>query len=94
MGIFDVFFGTKKNTASVAKNRLQILIKEEHDARGASNKMESVRKKIIARINEVLAEEFPGADMDAVKVDVMKDDGHDVLGISIALPDDKDKPAD
>ena len=81
MGLFD-FLKTKKNTAETAKNRLQIIIAQERSSRGAPDYLPLMRRELLEVIRK-----YVNVDVDAVKVDVIKDGDHDVLDISVALPE-------
>ncbi len=81
MSIFD-FLKPKKNTASVAKNRLQIIIAQERSSAGAPDYLPLMRREILEVIRK-----YVSVEADAVKVDVVKDGEHDVLDISVALPE-------
>ncbi len=83
MSIFD-FLKPKKNTAQTAKNRLQIIIAQERSSAGAPDYLPLMRREILEVIRK-----YVNVDVDAVKVDVVKDGEHDVLDISVALPDDR-----
>ena len=81
MGMFD-FLRAKKETASTAKNRLQIIIAQERSSRGAPDYLPLLRRELLEVIKK-----YVNVDVDAVKVDLVKDGEHDVLDISVALPD-------
>lgn len=81
MGLFD-FLKTKKNTAETAKNRLQIIIAQERSSRGGPDYLPLLRRELLEVIKK-----YVNVDVDAVKVDVIKDGEHDVLDISVALPE-------
>jgi cell division topological specificity factor len=81
MGLFD-FLKAKKNTAETAKNRLQIIIAQERSSRGAPDYLPLLRRELLEVIKK-----YVNVDVDAVKVDVIKDGDHDVLDISVALPE-------
>ncbi len=81
MSIFD-FLKPKKNTAQTAKNRLQIIIAQERSSAGAPDYLPLLRREILEVISKYVAVEA-----DAVKVDLIKDGEHDVLDISVSLPD-------
>ena len=81
MSIFD-FLKPKKTTAATAKNRLQIIIAQERSSAGAPDYLPLMRREIL----EVLRK-YVNVDADAVKVDVVKDGEHDVLDISVSLPE-------
>ena len=79
--MFD-FLRAKKNTAETAKNRLQMIIAQERTSRGAPDYLPLLRRELLEVIRK-----YVNVDVDAVKVDVIKDGDHDVLDISVALPD-------
>ena len=82
MGIFSDLFKSKKNTAETAKNRLQIIIAQERSSAGAPDYLPLMRREILEVIRK-----YVSVEADAVKVDVVKDGEHDVLDISVALPE-------
>ncbi len=81
MGLFD-FLKAKKNTAETAKNRLQIIIAQERSSRGAPDYLPLLRRELLEVIRK-----YVNVDAEAVRVDVIKDGQHDVLDISVALPE-------
>jgi cell division topological specificity factor len=81
MGIFD-FLKTRKNSAAVAKDRLRIIIAQERSAHGAPDYLPLMRRELLEVIRK-----YVSVEVDAIKVDVIKDGEHDVLDISVALPE-------
>ena len=81
MGLFD-FLKAKQNTAETAKSRLQIIIAQERSSRGAPDYLPLLRRELLEVIKK-----YVNVDVDAVKVDLIKDGDHDVLDISVALPE-------
>ena len=81
MGLFD-FLTAKKNTASIAKERLRIIVAQERTSRGAPDYLPLLQRELLEVIRK-----YVSIDVDAVKVDLVKDGDHDVLDISVALPD-------
>ena len=81
MGMFD-FLRAKKTTAETAKNRLQIIIAQERTSRGGPDYLPLLQRELLEVIRK-----YVNVDVDAVKVDLVKDGEHDVLDISVALPD-------
>ncbi|HVI57274.1 MAG TPA: cell division topological specificity factor MinE [Luteimonas sp.] len=81
MGMFD-FLKAKKNTASIAKDRLRIIIAQERTNRSGPDYLPLLQRELLEVIRK-----YVSVDVDAVKVDVVKDGEHDVLDISVALPD-------
>jgi cell division topological specificity factor len=81
MGMFD-FLRVKKNTASIAKDRLRIIIAQERTSRGGPDYLPMLRRELLEVIRK-----YVSVDVDAVKVDLVRDGEHDVLDISVALPE-------
>ena len=82
MGIFDFLTQRNKNTATVAKDRLRILIEQERGLRGAPDYLPLLQRELLEVIRKYI-----NVDADAVKVDLHKDGDHELLDISVALPD-------
>ncbi len=85
MGLFD-FLKAKKTTAETAKNRLQIIIAQERSNRGGPDYLPLLQRELLEVIKK-----YVSIDADAVKVDLVKDGQHDVLDISVALPEGPEK---
>ena len=81
MALFD-FLKAKKNTASIAKDRLRIIIAQERSTLGGPDYLPLLRRELLEVIRK-----YVNVDADAVKVDVVKDGEHDVLDISVSLPE-------
>ena len=81
MGMFD-FLRAKKTTAETAKNRLQIIIAQERTSRGGPDYLPLLQRELLEVIRK-----YVNVDVDAVKVDLVKDGDHDVLDISVSLPE-------
>ena len=81
MGLFD-FLTAKKNTASIAKERLRIIVAQERTSRGAPDYLPLLQRELLEVIRK-----YVSIDVDAVKVDLVKDGEHDVLDISVSLPE-------
>ncbi len=81
MGLFD-FLKAKKTTAETAKNRLQIIIAQERNHRGGPDYLPLLQRELLEVIKK-----YVNIDADAVRVDLVKDGEHDVLDISVALPE-------
>ncbi|MEE9445934.1 MAG: cell division topological specificity factor MinE [Cocleimonas sp.] len=87
MGLFNFFKKEKKkDTASLAKERLQILIAHEHTDK--SKKSPDYLPKLQAEILEVIRK-YVHVDEKDVNVNVEKGDDFDVLELNITLPEDK-----
>lgn len=83
MALFD-FLRAKKNTATIAKERLRIIVAQERTSRGAPDYLPLLQRELLEVIRK-----YVSVDVDAVKVEMAKDGDHDVLDISVALPDDR-----
>ncbi len=81
MGLFD-FLKVKKNTASIAKDRLRIIIAQERSTLGGPDYLPLLRRELLEVIRK-----YVNVDVDAVKVDLVKEGEHDMLDISVSLPD-------
>ena len=79
MGMFD-FLKPKKNTASVAKNRLQIIIAQERSSAGAPDYLPMLQRELLEVIKK-----YVNVDAEAVNVKLIKEGEHDVLDISVSL---------
>jgi cell division topological specificity factor len=86
MSLFD-FLKPKKNTASVAKERLRIIVAQERSSRGAPDYLPLLQRELLEVIRK-----YVSVDVDAVRVEMAKDGDHDVLDISVALPDGRPTP--
>jgi cell division topological specificity factor len=82
MGILDFLTQRNKNTANLAKSRLQILIQQERSMRGAPDYLPMLQRELLEVIRKYI-----NVDADAVKVDLHKDGDSELLDISVALPD-------
>ena len=79
MGLFD-FLRPKKDTASIAKERLRIIVSQERSTRGGPDYLPMLRRELLEVIRK-----YVSVDLDAVKVDLARDGEHEVLDISVSL---------
>ena len=82
MGIFDFLRTRQKSTASIARERLRIIVAQERSARGAPDYLPLLRRELLEVIRK-----YVNVDQEAVDIHVEKDGDHDVLELSVALPD-------
>lgn len=87
MGIFDFLKSKPKATANIAKERLRIIVAQERSARGGPDYLPLLRRELLEVIRK-----YVNVDAEAVKVDLQKDGEHDVLDISVALPEGEGRP--
>ena len=79
MGMFD-FLKPKKETASIAKDRLRIIVAQERTTRGAPDYLPLLQRELLEVIKK-----YVNVDAEAVNVKLIKEGEHDVLDISVSL---------
>jgi len=84
MGILDFLKRKPEPTASVAKERLRIIVAQERSTRGAPDYLPLMRNELLEVIKK-----YVHVDIDAININVERDSGHEVLELSVALPDGK-----
>lgn len=83
MGIFD-FLKPRQQSASTAKNRLQLIIAEQRSEAGAPDYLPRLRQELIELIRR-----YVHVPEDSIKVSKEKHGDYDVLDISVELPDSR-----
>lgn len=81
MGLLGLF---RKNppSATVAKERLRIIVAQERRGRGGPDYMPLLRRELLDVIRK-----YVNVDPAAVQISVEREDGHEVLEFSVALPE-------
>jgi cell division topological specificity factor len=87
MGLL-AFFKRQPKTASIAKERLRIIVAQERSQRGGPDYLPLLRRELLEVIRK-----YVNVDPDAIVVTVEKEDGHEVLELSVALPEKSAQPA-
>lgn len=83
MGLLDYFRSTRpKGTASVAKERLQILVAHDRAARHRPSYLPSLQREILEVIRK-----YVDVDMNAISVSYEQEETHEVLELNIILPE-------
>jgi cell division topological specificity factor len=84
MSLLSFLLGEKKKTATVAKERLQIILAHERSGRGGSRPdyLPQLQQELIAVISKYVSIK-PGD----IKVHLEKQENLDVLEVKIELPD-------
>jgi cell division topological specificity factor len=82
MGILDFLRRKPEPTAAVAKERLRIIVAQERSTRGAPDYLPLLRNEQLEVIKK-----YVHVDLDAININVERDSGHEVLELSVALPD-------
>jgi cell division topological specificity factor len=80
MGLLALF-RSKPSSAQVAKERLRIIVSQERSKRGGPDYLPLLRKELLEVIRK-----YVNVDPDAIQVNVEREDGHEVLELSVALP--------
>ena len=84
MSFLSFFLGEKKKTASVAKERLQIILAHERSGRGASRPdyLPQLQRELIAVISK-----YVSIRPEDIRVHLERQDNLEVLEVKIELPD-------
>ncbi len=84
MSFLSFFLGEKKKTASVAKERLQIILAHERSGRGGSRAdyLPQLQRELVAVISK-----YVKISADDIKVSLERQDNFEVLEVKIELPD-------
>ena len=69
-------------TANLAKERLRIIVAQERTARGGPDYLPLLRRELLDVIRR-----YVNVDPEAVLINVEREDGHEVLELSVALPE-------
>ncbi|MES9941815.1 MAG: cell division topological specificity factor MinE [Candidatus Thiodiazotropha sp. 6PLUC2] len=87
MGLLNYFKSKKStNSASVARERLQILVAHDRAGRDAPSYLPQLQRDILKVLRKYVAVE-PGA----VNVNVEHDEHHEILELNIVLPEGERK---
>ena len=83
MGLLALF---RRNppSATVAKERLRIIVAQERSSRGAPAYLPLLRREILEVIRK-----YVNVDPEAIQISLEKEEGHEVLELSVALPGKK-----
>lgn len=83
MALLDYFRKTKKKSANLAKERLQIIVAHQRNERSKPNYLPQMEKDILEVIRKYIE-----IDIDQVSVQLeQKDDSLSVLELNVTLPD-------
>ena len=84
MSLLSMLLGEKKKTASVAKERLQIILAHERGARGGRRPdyLPALQRELVAVISK-----YVSIKPDDIRVNLEKQDDLEVLDIKIELPE-------
>jgi cell division topological specificity factor len=82
MSFFDYFKSNKKNTASIARERLQIIVAHERGKREQPDYLPQLQQEILAVIRKYI-----NVGDDQVHVQLDKNDDCSILELNITLPE-------
>jgi cell division topological specificity factor len=82
MSILDFLRARPKNTANIARERLRIIVAQERANRSAPDYLPLLRGELLAVIRK-----YVNVDPDAVQINLERDGEHEVLELSVALPE-------
>lgn len=83
MGFLSFFVGEKKKTASVAKERLQLILAHERNGRSRSpDYLPQLQRELLAVISKYVA-----VNLEDIKVHMERQDDLEVLEVKIEMPE-------
>lgn len=82
MSLLDYFRSSKPKTASVAKERLQILVAHERSYRNQPSYLPQLQKELLEVIRKYVT-----VDQDAISINFEQDENQETLELNIVLPD-------
>jgi cell division topological specificity factor len=82
MSLLDYFKISKASTASLAKERLQILVAHERSSRNQPSYLPQMQKELLAVIRKYI-----NVGQEAISVSFEQDEDQETLELNIVLPD-------
>ena len=82
MSIFSYLLPKRQNTASVAKERLQIIVARERSPRGGPDYLPQLQEELLQVVRK-----YVPVDQDAVNVQMDRESGCEILELNITLPE-------
>ena len=82
MSLLDYFRISKVSTASVAKDRLKILVAHERSSKNQPSYLPQLQKELLAVIQK-----YVSVSQDAISVSYEQDENQETLELNIVLPD-------
>ncbi len=86
MSLLSMLFGSKPKTASLAKERLQLIIAREHADANGPDYLPDLQRELIAVISK-----YVKVNPEDIKVQLEKQDNYEVLEVNIVLADQDNK---
>lgn len=84
MSLLDYFRSSKPNTASLAKERLQILVAHERSSRNQPSYLPKLQQELLEVIRK-----YVNVGQDAITVNFEQDGNQETLELNIILPDER-----
>ncbi len=84
MNLLGYFRSQRKQSAQVAKERLQILVARERATRGGPDYLPALQEELLEVIRK-----YVEVDRDAVHIQLEKEGDYDILELNITLPEHK-----
>ena len=88
MGLFDYFRHSEKKSASVARERLQIILAHERAERNRPSYLPKLQKEILAVVRK-----YVQVDQDDVEINLDRQDDCEILALSVTLPESNELKA-
>lgn len=82
MSIFNYLIPKKTSSASLAKERLQILVAHERGTRGGPDYLPQLREELLAVVRK-----YAAVELDAIQVQMERTNGCEILELNITLND-------
>ena len=82
MSLIEKLFGKRQKTASIARERLQIILAHERNGRAEPDYLPQLQQELIAVISK-----YVKVNPDDIKVSLEKQDRYEVLEVNIVLPE-------
>jgi cell division topological specificity factor len=86
MGILDFLKRKTEATATVARERLRIIVAQERSTRGAPDYLPMMRNELLEVIKKYIH-----VDLDAININFERDSGHEILELSVTLPESRNE---
>jgi len=81
MKLFDFLKGERKKSASIAKERLQIIVAHQRGQRGQPDYMPMLERELLEVIRR-----YVQVDDDAINISMDTEDNYSVLELNVTLP--------
>ncbi len=84
MGILDFLRGKPQNTASIARERLRIIVAQERSTRGGPDYLPLLRNELLEVIRK-----YVHVDPESVQINLESQSGQELLELSVVLPENE-----